>query len=218
MKSNIKLLSVFGIVLFLASCDFQPNVAQEGIDNDGRISEVTDQTVLGGRMDVVHTPINIFGENDNEAELELTCGQCDEYLSGSGDLHLNGNDRIYCILSGETYTANNLNFNRGTLKVCGTLKVNSNLSINGNLENSGVLVANGEIHHNGRGPRLTTVTSNGKINVNGGNSLKSHGKLTVERHVKKNGGPVTENYCPIISGGEIHVKSALTQSVYKEAG
>src|SRR5690625_6305871 len=101
MKSNIVLLSVFGIVLFLASCDFQPNVAQEGIDNDGRISEVTDQTVLGGRMDVVHTPINSFGENDNEAELELTCGQCDEYLSESGDLNMNGTARIYGCLSWE---------------------------------------------------------------------------------------------------------------------
>lgn len=218
MKSNIKLLSVFGIVLFLASCDFQPNVAQEGIDNDGRISEVTDQTVLGGRMDVVHTPINIFGENDNEAELELTCGQCDEYLSGSGDLNLNGNDRIYCILSGETYTANNLNFNGGTLKVCGTLKVNSNMSINGNLENSGVLEVKGEININGRGSLINTGTINGKSNLNSGNILKNHGKLTVDRDFKINGGAVTENYCSIISGGEIHVNSALTQNGYMEAG
>src|SRR5690625_6712309 len=102
-------------------------------------------------MDVVHTPINIFGENDNEAELELTCGQCDEYLSGSGDLNLNENDRSYCILAGETYTANHLNLNGGTQKVCGTLKGESNMSINGNLDNTAGREVQGDINIKGRG-------------------------------------------------------------------
>lgn len=218
MKSNKKILSVLGIVLFLVSCDFHPNVAPERIENKSRISELTDQAVLGGRMDVVNIPVNIYGENETEAQVELTCGECDEYLSGSGDLTLNGNDRTYCILSGETYTANNLNFNGGTLKVCGTLKVNSNMSINGNFENSGDLEVKGDININGSGSLINSGTINGQSSLNSGNILKNHGKLTVDRDFRVNDGAVTENFCSIISGGEIHVNSLISQNGYMKAG
>src|SRR5690625_1717646 len=92
------------------------------------------------------------------------------------------------------------------------------MSINVNLENSGVIEVQGEITIKGRGSLINTGIINGKSNLNSGNILKNHGKLTVDRDFKINGGAVTEYYCSIISGGEIHVNSALTQNGYMEAG
>ena len=218
MKTIIKLLSVFGIVLFLSSCDFQSNMGSESIVTKDRIFETTDQATLGARMNIVNTPINIYGETDADAAVTLTCGECDEYLSGSGDLNLNDGGSTYCILAGETYTAYNLNFNGGTLKVCGTLKVNSGFSINGHLENSGQIEVNGDFNINGNGSVINTGTIAGKSSLNANNILKNHGKIAVENDVKINGGSDTENYCSIISGKEFHVNSDFIQNGYVKAG
>lgn len=216
MKLNIKFLSVFGILLFLASCDFQSNMAPESIVTKDRIFEATDQSALDSRMNIVNTPVNIYGEN--EAGVSLTCGECDNLLSGSGNLNLTSGGETYCILTGETYTADSLNFNGGTLKVCGTLKVPGGLAVGGTLENSGDIEVNGDFNINGVGTVINTGTITGKSSFNSNNILKNHGKIDIERDFKLNGSSNTENYCSMISGHEFHVNSNFAQNGYVKAG
>jgi len=221
MMIRLRQFIALAILLLISNaCDFNSHVVPDDL-NEERISETTDASTLNSRMLIVNEKLWLDGSSDgtiiNSSSNEVDCNSgCDEFIDGSGTVTLN-NGNMYCIKSGKTFSGQ-VNFNGGSLKVCGTYNASSGVAIRGDVENGGTITANADfnVNRNGSLENYGEIKSSQSFNANG--MVHNYGTIKTDRDFKINGNSDVINYCSIIAEKQFHVNDDFEQNGYVSVG